>query len=185
MSEIKYVFNMTWLMEILKIEPEEQLLIKYCVIKHLILLKIRNMIHINVDLLQWSINVLIKTLLEVVLKMKICQTSNYQKNYTNKLLEFEKRKVRSTFIDNIWSADLADIQLISKFNKEFRFSLCVIDIYNKYAWVITLKDKKGITVTNPFQKNLDEPKRKPNKIWVNKGSKFYNRSMKSWLEKNL
>ena len=47
-----------------------------------------------------------------------------------------------------------------------------------------MKDKKGITITNAFQKTLDESNRKPNKIWVDKGSKFYNRSMKSWLEKN-
>ena len=73
--------------------------------------------------------------------------------------------------------------LISKFNKIFRFLLCIIDIYSKYAWVIPLRDKRGITITNPFQQILDESKRKPNKIWVDKGSEFYNRSMKSWLEK--
>ena len=76
------------------------------------------------------------------------------------------------------------MQLISKFNKRFRFLLCVIDIYSKYAWVIPLKDKKGITITNSFQKFFNELNRKPNKIWVDKDRKFYNRSMKSWLEKN-
>ena len=76
------------------------------------------------------------------------------------------------------------MQLISKFNKGFLLLLCVIDIYSKYAWVIPLKDKKGITVTNAFQKNLDESNCKPNKIWVGKGSKFHNRSMNSWLERN-
>ena len=76
------------------------------------------------------------------------------------------------------------MQLISKFNKGFRFLLCVIDIYSKYTWVILLKDKKGITIANAFQKILKESNRKPNKIWVDKGSKFYNRSIKSWLEKN-
>ena len=76
------------------------------------------------------------------------------------------------------------MQLISKFNKEFKFLLCVIDIYSKYAWVIPLKDKERITITNAFQKILDESNRKPNKTWVYKGSVFYNRSMKSWLEKN-
>ena len=54
----------------------------------------------------------------------------------------------------------------------------------KFAWVITLKDKKGITITNAFQKILKESNRKPNKIWVDKGSECYNGSMKSWLEKN-
>ena len=69
-------------------------------------------------------------------------------------------------------------------SKGFRFLLCVIDIYGKYAWVIPLNDKKGIIITNTFQKILDKSNRKPNKIWVDKGSEFYNRSMKSWLEKN-
>ena len=59
----------------------------------------------------------------------------------------------------------------------------VTDIYSKYAWVIPLKDKIGITITNAFQKILDDSGRKPNKIWVDKGSEFYNRSMKSKLEK--
>ena len=56
--------------------------------------------------------------------------------------KFEKRKVYSSFRDNIWSADLANMQLLSRFVKTFRFLLCIIDIYNKYAWVIPLKDKK-------------------------------------------
>ena len=66
--------------------------------------------------------------------------------------KFEKRKVHSSFIDNIWGTDLTDMLLISKFNKGFRFLLCVIDIYSQFAWVIPLKDKKGITITNAFQK---------------------------------
>ena len=73
---------------------------------------------------------------------------------------------------------------MSKFNKGFRFLLCIIDIYSKYARVIPLKDKKEITITNAFQKNLDESNRKPNKRWVNKGSEFYNRSMESYFQNN-
>ena len=98
--------------------------------------------------------------------------------------KFEKRKVHSSFIDNIWGVDLTDMQSTSKFNKGFRFLLCVTDIFSKYAWVISVKDKKGITITNVFQKIFDESNCKPNKIWVDKGSEFYIRSMKSWLEKN-
>ena len=60
----------------------------------------------------------------------------------------------------------------------------IIDIYSKYTGVFPLKDEKGVTIVNAFQKILDDSKRKPNKKWVDKGSKFYNRSMKSWLEKN-
>ena len=82
-------------------------------------------------------------------------------------------------------AYLADVQLTSNFNKGIRFLLCVIDIFSKYAWVIPLKDKKGITISNAFQKIFKEPNSKPNKIRVYKGSEFYNRSMKSWLTKML
>ena len=62
----------------------------------------------------------------------------------------------SSFSDNIWGEDLADMQLLSKFNKGFRFLLCVIDIFSKYAWVIPLKDKKGISIVNAFQEILDD-----------------------------
>ena len=62
------------------------------------------------------------------------------------------------------------MQLISKFNKRTRFLLCVIKIFIKYAGVVPLKDKKGITIVNAFQKILDNSMRKPSKIWVDKGS---------------
>ena len=81
-------------------------------------------------------------------------------------------------------ADLADMQLISKFNKGFRFLLCVIDIFSKYAWVVPLKDKKGVSIVDVFKKILDDLNRKPNKIWVDKRSEFYNNSFKKWLKDN-
>ena len=82
--------------------------------------------------------------------------------------KFKKRKVYLSFKDNIWGADLDEIQLISKFNKGSTFLLCVIDIYSRYAWVIPLKDKKGVFIVKAFQKILDDSKGKPNKIWVDK-----------------
>ena len=60
-------------------------------------------------------------------------------------------KVSSSFKDNIWRADLVDMQLISKCNKRIRFLLCVIDIFSKYPWFVPLKDKKGVIVANAFQ----------------------------------
>ena len=98
--------------------------------------------------------------------------------------KFKRKEVYSAFKDNIWAADLADMQLISKFNKGFRFLLCVIDIYSKYAWIVSLKDKKGVSIVNAFQSVLNKSNKKPKKIWVDKGSEFYNISMKSWLAKN-
>ena len=97
--------------------------------------------------------------------------------------KFEKGKVYSSFRDNIWGIDLADMQLLSKINKGFRFSLYIIDIYNKHAWVVPLKDKKGVSIVNGFQKILDDYK-KTNKIWVDKGSEFCNSSFKKWLKNN-
>ena len=76
------------------------------------------------------------------------------------------------------------MRLISKFNKVFRFLLCVIDIFSKYAWVIPLKDKKGASIVSPFQKILNKSERKPNKIWVDKGNEFYNSSFKKLLKDN-
>ena len=76
------------------------------------------------------------------------------------------------------------MQLIDKFNKGFRFLLCVIDIFSKYAWVVPLKDKKGVSIVDAFQKILDNSNRQPNKIWVDKGSKFYNIFFKKWLKDN-
>ena len=76
------------------------------------------------------------------------------------------------------------MQLISKFNKEFKLLLCVVDIYSKYPWVVPLKDKKGVSIVNAFQSISKKSNRKPNKIWVDNSVEFYNRSMKSWLQKN-
>ena len=78
--------------------------------------------------------------------------------------KFKKRKTYSAFKGNIWAADLAGMQLISKFNKGFKFLLCVIDVYSKYAWVVPLKDKKGVSIVNAFQVILKKSNRKPNKI---------------------
>ena len=76
------------------------------------------------------------------------------------------------------------MQLLSKYNKGIRFLLCVIDIFSKYAWVVPLKDKKGISIVKAFQSILKQSNRKPNKIWVDKGSKFYNAHFKKWLRDN-
>ena len=88
----------------------------------------------------------------------------------------------SSFRDNIWGADFADMQSISKFNKGFRFLLCVIDIFSKYAWVVPLKDKKGTTIANAFQSILSNSNKTRSKLWVDKCSVFYNNSFKKWLQ---
>ena len=106
-------------------------------------------------------------------------------NELHKLIirKFKRRRVYSSFKDNIWGADLADMQLISK-HKGIRFLLCVIYLFSKYAWVVPLKDKKGINTVNAFQTILDSSKRKPNKIWVDQDSECYDISFKKWLKDN-
>ena len=74
--------------------------------------------------------------------------------------------------------------LISKYNKRIRFLLCVIHIFSKYYWVVPLKDKKGITIVNVYKSILNNSNRKPKKIWVDQGSKFYNTYFNKWLEDN-
>ena len=82
------------------------------------------------------------------------------------------------------------MQLISKYNKGIRYLLCVIDLFSKYAWVIPLKNKKGESIVEGFEKILDDSgnakhsNRKPNKIWVDHGSEFYNNKFKSILKDN-
>ena len=95
-----------------------------------------------------------------------------QKLHKPIIRKFERRKVHSLFVDNIWGADISDMQLISKFNKEIVFLFCAVDIFSKYAWVTPLKDTKDITITNAFQKTLDESNRRPNKVWVDQGRAF-------------
>ena len=75
------------------------------------------------------------------------------------------------------------MQSLSKYNKGIKYLLCAIDLFSKYAWVIPIKDKKGITITNAFQKIMKESNRKPNKIWVDKGSEFYNNSVKKMVKR--
>ena len=95
--------------------------------------------------------------------------------------KFKGRKVYSSFRDNIWGVDLVDMQSLSKYNKGNKHLLCAIDLFSKYEWVVPLKDKKGTSIVNAFQKIISE-RRKWNKIWVDQGSEFCNNSFKDFLK---
>ena len=100
---------------------------------------------------------------------------NYQ--LTNELhmqivRKFKKRKVCSSFRDNIWGVDLTNMYSLSKYNKGIRYVLCATDSFSKYAWVVPLKDKRGIAIVNEFQKIISKGG-KPNKTWVDEGDEFY------------
>ena len=96
---------------------------------------------------------------------------------------FKRIKVYSSFKDNIWGVDLADMTLLSEFNKGIKYLLCVIDLFSRYSWVIGLKNKKGESIAEGFKKILDKSKRKPNKIWVNHGSEFCNNKFKGFFKR--
>ena len=98
--------------------------------------------------------------------------------------KINKRKVYSQLKDNIWGVDLADMQSLSRKNKGIKYLLCAIDLYSKYAFVIPLTDKKGISIVNAFNKIIKQSNRKPNKIWVDQGGEFYN-VFEKWLSDNL
>ena len=76
------------------------------------------------------------------------------------------------------------MQLISKYNKGIRYLLCAIDLFSRYTWIIPLKNKKGESIVEGFEKILDDSNRTPNKIWVDHGSEFYNNKFKSFLKEN-
>ena len=123
---------------------------------------------------QWSINFLIKKTLRGVATLAN-KSSMKNKNIFNKELweELHRPVIRKfneksalTFINDIWGADLADVQLINKFNERIRFLLSVIKIHSRYTWVIPLKDKKRIAIINAFRSIIGESNRRPNKTWV-------------------
>ena len=93
-----------------------------------------------------------KTSDEAIKSEKMSNKQLAEKLHKPVIRKFNKRKVRSSFIDNIWGADFAGMYLTSKLTAKNRVFLCVIHIFSKYAWVIPLKDKKEITVTNFFKK---------------------------------
>ena len=133
--------------------------------------------------LYWFLNFLIKKTFGQAITNEIMFNKELAKKLEKPITrKFKKRKVYSSFIDNILGADLADMHLISNLIREF-FLFCVINIFSRYAWIIPLKDKKVLQLLMLF-KILDESNIKPKKIWVDKRSEFYNKSLKLWQQKN-
>ena len=75
------------------------------------------------------------------------------------------------------------MQSLSKYDKGIKYLLHTIDLFSKYAWVIPIKDEKGASIVNAFKKIISEG-RKPNKIWIDQGSEFYNNYFKDFLKIN-
>ena len=179
MNLIKFIFNMIQLMEILKIQQEEQLLAKVLKDKGFKIAKDPKYGKYQRSLAAIVYNFFYKKYAGSGVSTHANNEKLAEELHKPITKEFRKRTVYFGFKDNTWGADLADMQLTSNFNRKFIFLLWATDIFSKYAWVVPFKDKKVITITNAFQKFLKESNRKPNKIWADKGNEFHNRSMKS------
>ena len=95
---------------------------------------------------------------------------------------FPRRKIIVNHIDEIFAADLAEMQKFTKLNKGYQYLLTCIDIFSKYSWVIPLKDKKGINVKNALQKIFKE--RSPKFSRTDRGTEFYNKQVQDLLNEN-
>ena len=95
---------------------------------------------------------------------------------------FPRRKIIVNHIDEIFAADLVEMQKFAKLNKGYRYLLTCIDIFSKFAWVIPLKDKKGITIKSALEKIFN--KRKPKFLWTDRGTEFYNKQVQDLLNEN-
>ena len=101
--------------------------------------------------------------------------------FSPQITKFKRQRIIPLYKDETWSADLIDKSSLSKYNNNYKFILTVIDKFTKYAWAIPLKNKSGLSITNGFKTILSEG-RKPEKLWVDRGSEFYNKTFKSLLK---
>ena len=102
------------------------------------------------------------------------------------LKKFDRIKIIPHYKDECWSIDLIDRSSLSKYNKNYKFIFTIIDNHTKYAWAIALKDKSGKSTTAAFKKLIETSKRKPHKIWLDRGKEFYNKTFLHYLkEQNI
>ena len=110
--------------------------------------------------------------------------------FSPRITKFRRQRIIPLYKDETWSADLIDKSSLSKYNNNYKFILTVIDIFTKYAWANPLKNKSGLSITNGFKIVLSEhpqggsEPRKPEKLWVDRGSEFYNKTFKSLLKEH-
>ena len=108
--------------------------------------------------------------------------------FSRQITKFRRERIIPLNEDETWSADLIDKSFLSKYNNNYKFILTVINIFTKYAWAIPLKNKSGLSITNGFKKVLGEisqggfEDRKPEILWVDGGSEFYNKTFKSLIK---
>ena len=100
--------------------------------------------------------------------------------------KFQKIQIQNHYKDECWSIDLIDRSSLSKYNRNYKFIFTIIDNHTKYAWAIPLKDKSGRSTTTAFRKLIEKEKRKPQKVWSDRGKEFYNQTFLHYLnEQNI
>ena len=103
--------------------------------------------------------------------------------FSPQITKFKRERIILQYKNETWSADLIDKSSLSKYNNSFKFKLTVIDIFTKYAWAIPLKNKSELSITNGFKIVFGESpqggseSRKPEKLWVDRGSEFYKKNI--------
>lgn len=98
--------------------------------------------------------------------------------------KFKRRKVIVTGRDEIWAMDLASMESLASYNDDYKYILCIIDVFSKFAWCVPLKNKTGTSILKAVKDVVSESQRSPEKIWVDRGSEFYNKDFKRWAESN-
>ena len=100
--------------------------------------------------------------------------------------KFQRIQIQTHYKDECWSIDLIDRSNLSKYNKNYKFIFTIIDNHTKYAWAIPLKDKSGKSTTTALKSLIEKEKRKPHKIWSDRGKEFYNTTFLHYLkEQNI
>ena len=100
--------------------------------------------------------------------------------------KFQRIQIQTHYKDECWSIDLIDRSSLSKYNKNYKFIFTIIDNHTKYAWAIPLKDKSGKSTTTALKSLIEKEKRKPHKIWSDRGKEFYNTTFLHYLkEQNI
>lgn len=100
--------------------------------------------------------------------------------------DFTRRRVIIDGIDEIWASDLVEMQKFTKWNKGYCYLLMVIDVFSKYGWIVPLKDKRGETIAQAFEKMFEstEGRRVPKYLWTGNGKECYNKGLKELLATN-
>ena len=96
---------------------------------------------------------------------------------------FKKRRVISKHVDDIWAADLVDMQYYSRTNKGFKYILMIIDVFSKYGWAVPLKNKTGAEIVRAFSEIWTSGQKPPKYLWTDKGKEFDNKLFRKLLEK--